>query len=103
MSKLHPTAGARFLFERASATDDDTNAVYRASIFTPDARVDFDVDMAIDGGYDVRACGETAAPDLTKKLDTIAKLIARSASSKKRDGLPPWPHRVLRWRGPGRG
>lgn len=102
-SELHPSAGARFLFERKSVGPDGAAAVYAAAIFTPDARIDYDVDMALDGSYDVRPRAEPADAELTKKLDTIARLIARSAASKKRDGLLPWPHRVLRWRGPGRG
>ena len=126
---LHPTEGARFLFELVDASGSDAaegvggdaaddasgdadsgdadsggDAVsYRAAIFTPDERIDYDCAMAIDGSYELRARGESANAELTKKLDTLAKLIARGASRKQRDGLPPWPHRVLRWRGPGRG
>jgi hypothetical protein len=33
----------------------------------------------------------------------VAKLTARAAGKKREDGMPPWPARVLRWRGPGRG
>ena len=98
-NQLHPANGARFLFELDSAEADGSRAVYRAAIFTPDARVDYTADMAIDGAYALRACGHEAEPDLAKKLDTITKLIARGAASKQRDGLPPWPHRILRWRG----
>ena len=100
--QLQPTKGARFLFELESAEADSSAAAYRAAIFTPEARIDYSVDMSIDGAYTLRACGTEAEPDLAKKLDTISKLIARGAASKQRDGLPPWPHRILRWRGPGR-
>jgi hypothetical protein len=36
-------------------------------------------------------------------MDMLAKLTARAADKKRGDGMPPWPNRVLRWRGPGRG
>lgn len=110
---LHPQEGARFLFERASQSDDRGEAVYRAAIATPEQRFDYRITMRIDGSCE-RAAADTGAgegagggarapEDLEAKLDTIARLIARGAAGKQRDELPPWPHRVLRWRGPGRG
>lgn len=101
-STLHPSEGARFLFERESQSDDLSQASYRAAIFTPGERFDYRVQMSIDGSF---ACAEQGAPapsELARKLDTLAKLIARGARGKRDDALPPWPHRVLRWRGPGR-
>ena len=44
-----------------------------------------------------------AAPELDAMLAMQARLIARGAAKRREDGLPPWPARVLRWRGPGRG
>jgi len=99
---LHPTEGARFLFERQSDAGAHERAAYRAIIFTPRERFEYLADMTIDGGFELSPRGEPAAPELEARLGTIAKLIARSARSKLADELPPWPHRVLRWRGPGR-
>ncbi|GAB4524894.1 MAG: hypothetical protein Tsb0020_42960 [Haliangiales bacterium] len=100
---LHPSEGARFLFERASLAPDQSQAVYQAAIFTPDERFAYRVEMAIDGSFEAALCGPEAPAELAQKLATIAKLIARAAAGKQRDKLPPWPQRVLRWRGPGRG
>ena len=45
-----------------------------------------------------------AAPtELVEMVTMLAKLTARAAAKKRADGMPPWPARVLRWRGPGRG
>lgn len=101
-STLHPGEGARFLFERESQADDLSHARYRAAIFTPDQRFDYRVEMRIEGTFACTAEAAPAPPELAHKLDTLAKLIARAAQGKRDDALPPWPHRVLRWRGPGR-
>lgn len=101
-STLHPSEGARFLFERESQSDDLAQARYRAAIFTPAERFDYRVQMSIDGAFTCAEQGPPAPAALAQRLDTLAKLIARSARGKRDDALPPWPHRVLRWRGPGR-
>lgn len=101
-STLHPSEGARFLFERESQSDDLAQASYRAAIFTPGERFDYRVQMNLDGSFACAEQGTPAPADLAHKLDTLAKLIARAARGKRDDALPPWPHRVLRWRGPGR-
>ena len=100
---LHPSEGARFLFERASQSDDLSEACYRAAIYTPGERFEYSVHMRIDGTFESAVQGAPAPDDLAHKLDTMAKLIARGAKGKHGDSLPPWPHRVMRWRGPGRG
>jgi hypothetical protein len=101
-STLHPTEGARFLFERETQRDDLSQACYRAAIFTPAERFAYRVEMNIDGSYTCSEQGPAAPPELAHRLDTLAKLIARAARGKRDDALPPWPHRILRWRGPGR-
>ena len=100
---LHPSEGARFLFERTSQSDDLSEAHYRAAIYTPGERFEYTVQMRIDGWFESAVQGTPAPAELANKLDTMAKLIARSAKNKQGDSLPPWPHRVMRWRGPGRG
>jgi hypothetical protein len=98
---LAPEAGARFLFDLAS--DDGATARYRAAVLTPDERFDYDAVLGDDGSVAMTERGAAAPQALEDALRMIARLTARSAPKKREDGLPPWPHRVLRWRGPGRG
>lgn len=102
-STLHPSEGARFLLERQSQTGDGKGASYQAAIFTPGERFEYRIDMDIEGASHLAAQQAPAPAELERKLGTIASLVARSAAKKRADALPPWPHRVLRWRGPGRG
>jgi hypothetical protein len=99
----YPSEGAKLLLERQSVSDDGERATYLASIFTPERRYDLDATLAIDGSADLAPRDEPPAPDLLKALKNIARSTARAAKRKRDDGLPPWPHRINRWRGPGRG
>ena len=101
--ELHPSEGARFLLERVSESESHDRAVYRAAIFTPDQCFEYAADLAVDGSCQVAAHGSPAGDELENKLVRIARLVARSAHKRQDDQLPPWPHRILRWRGPGRG
>ena len=95
---LTPTEGVRLLLERER--DEGASAAYKASIFTPDATHEGHATLRDDG----TASLEVEAPaDLIEMMMMMAKLTARAAAKKREDGLPPWPARVLRWRGPGRG
>jgi hypothetical protein len=97
---LTPTAGARFVLERVTATS--SSATYRGRILTPEAT--FDYDVAVTAGAEPSLTPRAAAPaELEKTLAMIARLTARGAGKRAEDGLPPWPERVTRWRGPGRG
>jgi hypothetical protein len=98
---LTPTEGARFLLEREREEDSGRRAVYRAAIYTPTATHIGRAILVDDGTVEVSA--EGASDDLVASLQMFARLTARSAAKKREDGLPPWPSRVLRWRGPGRG
>jgi hypothetical protein len=98
---LAPEVGARFLLELVG--DDGDRARYRAAVITPEARFDYDAVLVEDGVATLAVRGDPAPAELEAALQTVAKLTARSAPKKREDGLPPWPHRVLRWRGPGRG
>ena len=94
-----PTEGARFLLEREAETG--TRAVYRTTIFTPGTTYVGRATLDEAGGVELEAGG---APDeLGSMLQMIARLTARAAAKKREGGLPPWPARVMRWRGPGRG
>ena len=101
---LRPTHGARFLLERVGApADASPTASYAAAVVTPDARHDYDAALSEHGEVELRARGERAADEHEKMLAMIAKLVARGAPSRRTDGLPAWPARITRWRGPGRG
>ncbi len=96
---LVPKTGARLLLEREQ--DDGARATYRAAIYTPEATYEGRAVLTDEGSFDLTLAG--APEELTAGLQMICKLTARSAGKKREDGLPPWPARVLRWRGPGRG
>lgn len=87
------------MFEREQ--DDGARARYRVAIYTPDATHEGHATLGDDGSVELDAPG--APEELFAVLQMLAKLTARSAAKKREDGLPPWPARVLRWRGPGRG
>lgn len=103
---LTPTEGARFLLEREREEAEGTRAVYRTAIYTPQATYEGTATLTDDGtatlGHQSSA-GTNAPDELVAMLQMLAKLTARSAAKKREDGLPPWPARILRWRGPGRG
>lgn len=55
------------------------------------------------GEVDLTPVADRAPAELEDKLLAHARQAARAAARKAAEDLPPWPHRVLRWRGPGRG
>lgn len=99
MSDLKPTAGARYLLELERV--DGARAIYRAVIFTPDAEYASTATLGEDGSVELAPTG--APGDLDATLAMLARLTARGAPKRRDDGLPAWPQRLLRWRGPGRG
>ena len=107
---LHPSEGARFLLERRAVEQGGDAARYRAAIYTPDARFEYEATLRAGGEVELAPAaaeqGGAPAPapaELESKLLAHARTCARAAQRKQADGLPPWPHRILRWRGPGRG
>jgi hypothetical protein len=94
-----PTAGARFLLELQSI--DGPRAVYRTTVFVPDAEWASTATLSEDGTVELVPTG--APGELDDTLAMFAKLLARGVAKRGEDGLPPWPQRLLRWRGPGRG
>ena len=100
---LHPTDGARFLLERDAAMPhaDAARVTYRVSIFTPTETFAARAELGDDGSATLAATGAPAELDAAALM--FARLVARGAAKKRTDGMPPWPARVLRWRGPGRG
>lgn len=103
---LTPTEGARFLLEREREEADGRSAIYRTAIYTPHVTFEGNATLTDDGTATLgvqTSAGASAPEELVAMLQMLAKLTARSASKKREDGLPPWPARILRWRGPGRG
>lgn len=100
-SSLTPTAGARFVLDREHELDGGARASYRATIYTPTETLVGTAILADDGTVTLSA--EGVPEELLKTLEMFARLTARSAAKKREDGLSPWPSRVTRWRGPGRG
>lgn len=105
---LRPSAGVRFLLERTAIAADEASATYTASIITPTQRHELLATLFEDGRADISPAptpGDGDRPDASdlKRLDGIARTIARAARKNRADGLPAWPARILRWRGPGRG
>ena len=88
LDRLRPTEGARFLLEH------ERDGAYRAWVITPDARFAYRAALVEGEEPTLTADGDPAPAELEKMLRMIARLTARSGA--------PWPHRVLRWRGPGR-
>jgi hypothetical protein len=99
LARLRPTEGARFLLERDTAAG--ATACYRAWVIVPDARFAYRADLTAGAEPALTAEGDPAPPELEDMLRMIARLTARSAA--RPDALTPWPQRVLRWRGKGRG
>ena len=97
---LTPTAGARYVLERVVAAE--RTARYRGRVLTPDAEYAYDVDL-VAGEEPALTATAAAPPELEKTLTMIARLTARAVDKRLDDGLPPWPERITRWRGPGRG
>ncbi len=101
-SALHPSEGARLLLERAELSDDASRAVYGGTIYTPTEKYAYRVSLCLDGTFTLEAL-EQAPEELEQRLAMLARLTARGAQKRQDDGLTPWPHRLLRWKGPGRG
>lgn len=101
---LHPSEGMRLLLERRAVRPDGAGATYRAAIYTPDQLFEYEAELGIDGSAELDPGPTPPAPaELEDKLRAHARQTARAAARRAADELPPWPHRVLRWRGPGRG
>jgi hypothetical protein len=94
----HPSRGARLLLERQSVAPDRSSATYRAAIITADQRFDYDAVLRLDGGAELSPVGGPAPPEWEARLLAHARHAARAAERRLGEELPPWPHRVLRWR-----
>ena len=95
---LAPGQGARLLLERRSIAPDLSSATYRGSIITPGQRFEYDAVLRLDGSAELTPVGPPAPAEWQDRLAAHARQTARAADRRRADQLPPWPHRVLRWR-----
>lgn len=102
LERLRPSEGARFLLQLDRIEDEGRRARYQAWVLTPAASHRYEALLGDDASIELAAAAAAAPDELAKMLSNIALLTARAAAGKRADGLAPWPHRVLRWRGPGR-
>ncbi len=100
---LHPTEGIRLLLERKSISEDQQSAVYGGAIYGVESLYLSVVRLAMDGSAEIVEESENTDPAALSALLKLSKSTARAAKRKHSEKLPPWPPRVLRWRGPGRG
>ncbi len=100
---LNPTEGVRLLLQRQEVDEGEQRARYTATIYTVTSSFSYAAQLSMDGSATLEAAGESATPEDEDKLVKLSKSVARAAKRKLADKLVPWPPRVLRWRGPGRG
>lgn len=100
---LHPTEGIRLLLEREEIDGDVQGARYAAKIYTVTDCFSYTAELTMEGAATLVAIGAAATKTDEDNLSKLAKSTARAAKRKLAESLPPWPPRVLRWRGPGRG
>jgi hypothetical protein len=98
---LHPSEGIRIRLCRGQDCGDAAD--YDADVFTPSEHFAYRALLRNDGSVDLSAIARSASPDEEKQLKNIAASVARAAKRNQEQGLPAWPDRVIRWRGPGRG
>jgi hypothetical protein len=72
-------------------------------VYTVDACYRYAGSLRLDGTATLEAEGEGAPAEAEASLHKLAKSTARAAKRKLDEGISPWPPRILRWRGPGRG
>lgn len=100
---LHPTEGIRVLLDREEIAGDKQSARYRAAVYTVDQCFRYQGTLHMDGSATLEPVELSAAPEEEETLDKIARSTARAARRKLDEALPPWPPRIMRWRGLGRG
>ncbi len=97
-----PSAGARYTLERrgtaSDAPNEATSARYDATIATPELTYEAELTLHEDGTFEMAFLGAAPPEALQKALGMFVKLTARSAPSRREDGVPVWPARVTRWR-----
>ena len=75
-----------------------SQAEYEAVIYTPLTSYCYRARLSASGEVALVAAAAPAPAELERRLATLARVIARKAASNSRDGVPPWPQRIQRWR-----
>jgi hypothetical protein len=88
-----PERGARFLFELTG--EDEREARYALTIFTPDAEHRADVKIAAEGGAVTLEPGEDGELELAVEARALAKTLY---SHRRGDERGRWKRRLMRWR-----
>jgi hypothetical protein len=85
---LHPTHGARVLFERVSS--EEREASYKVEVFTPDQK--------FEGRVKITSASHDLTFDREPPTDALAivRALLRPLSAKVREGDAP--RRLMRWR-----
>ena len=99
----HPTSGIRLLLVRRVVTPDGSRADYDAAVYTPDTAYHYDAVLDQRGNATLTPRGPVAPDENEQALLKLARSTARAAARRVADRLEPWPPRLMRWRGPGRG
>ncbi|MFT3764239.1 MAG: hypothetical protein QM820_01765 [Minicystis sp.] len=88
-----PTAGARFVLEKAEETAEAV--IYRGFVHLPGADVPATVTIELPSGATRAALGEGGSADLEK----TAAALMRAATKALVAGGSPLPRKIVRWRG----
>lgn len=75
------------------------SARYSGAVYTTTTCFRYSVELTIDGSAALQPLEAAAAPSDEEALSKIATSTARAAKRKREERLPPWPNRILRWRG----
>jgi hypothetical protein len=88
-----PTAGARFVLEKADETA--AAVIYRGFVHLPGADVPAEVTVELPGGATRAALGEGGSADLEK----TAAMLVRAATKALVTTGAALPRKIVRWRG----
>ena len=99
-SSIDPSLVLHFTFDGANLTIDDGPGHHDATCSScPTATAGrIGSGAANFTGNECLAIADAPA-ELVEVVAMLGKLTARTAAKKRADGMPPWPARVLRWRG----
>jgi hypothetical protein len=91
-----PEEGARYLLELVEVQGEQ--ATYRCAVVAAEASYAGSAVVDLGGGVELQRFDAPLPDALHAALTMFARLLARAAAGRTKDGLPPWPPRVLRWR-----
>ena len=92
-----PSAGARYVLERAR--EDDDAVVYAGFVFLPDAELPIEVRVALPSGAATAAHADGADPPAFAAEIAKAAALVRSATRSAVAAGGALPRKIVRWRG----